>query len=430
MKTSIKTLAVLAVALSGAVGISSATSVTYNVDMSVQSALGNFHSGVDTVMVAGTFCNWQPTNTLTQVGSSSVYTLTFNDTADGVGVFENHKFIINPNGTSTGNSLNWESIANRFFPVPATATNLPTVFFNDVTNVPTSTVNITFQVDMQIAVLQNHFTQGSDYVEAMGSFNNWANTGVILTNVPGTTNYAGVFSSSSLSLGTPVNYKYAINGSGGTWEGNVGTGGGQNRIVTVTNDTQTFPLDYWNNVTDPNLSYVVNFAVHVAVEDAYGVFTPGNDAVFVNGTWDWNGDAMQLTQVGSSDLYTGAVSLAYSPGTTVDYKYTFDAGLTWENNGVGPGGAANHQFSLSGDTNLPSDYFNNYANLGPVTITGPAGGQTIVFWQSGTNANNRMWLQSAASLSGAWSDVPNSTGQSSVTNNFGPAPVFFRVTGP
>ena len=423
-------LTALTAALSGAVGISSATSVTYNVDLSVQTSLGNFHPGVDTVMVAGTFCNWQPTNTLAQVGSSSVYSLTFNDTADAVGAFENHKFIINPNGTSTGNSLNWESIANRFFQVPATATNLPAVFFNDQTNVPSSNITITFQVDMQIAAQQGLFNPVSDYVETMGSFNNWATTGVILTNVPGTTNYAGVLTSSSLDIGTAVNYKYTIDGSGGTWEGNVGTGGGQNRIVTVTNTTQTFPFDYWNNVTNPGLSYVVNFAANVAVEDAYGVFTPGSDSVFVNGDWNWSGAAMQLTQVGSSDLYTGAVSLAYSPGTTVNYKYTIDGGLIWENNGVGPGGAANHQFSLNGDTNLPSDYFNNFADLGPVTIIGPTGGQTIVSWQSGTNVNNRMWLQSATSLSGAWSDVPNSTGQSSVTNNFGPAPVFFRVTGP
>ena len=228
----------LAVVLFGTTGSVMATSITYNVNMSVQTALGNFHPGVDTVLVGGTFCNWTTTNVMTQTSDANVYTLTFNDTADAVGAYENHKFIIDPNGNSSGTSLNWESIGNRYFPVPATATNMAAVYFNDVSNTPSTTISITFQVDMQIAAIQGAFSPGSDYVDAFGSFNNWSTTGVLLTNVPGTTNYTGTFTTTSLTTNTVVNYKYAIDGNGGTWEGNVGPGGAQNRSVTITNTTQ------------------------------------------------------------------------------------------------------------------------------------------------------------------------------------------------
>ena len=429
MITKLKTMAAVVAALFAAAGLSSAVSVTYNVDMSVQTALGNFHPGVDTVQVSGTFCNWTTTNVMTVTADTNVYSLTFNDSADAVGAYENHKFIINPNGNSTGSALNWESISDRYFQVPAGGTNLATVYFNDVSNVPTTSVSITFQLNMSIAIQQGAFTMGADYVDAFGSFNNWATTGVLLTNVPGTSNYLGTFTTTALATNTVVNYKYAINGYGGTWEGNVGPGGAQNRSVTITNVTQTFPLDYWNNVTNANLSFVVGFQVSMAAEDAFGIFTPGTDSVFVNGDWDWSGYAMQLSQVGSSDLYTGAVTLAYSPGTTVNYKYTIDGGLIWENNGVGPGGAQNHLFTLNTDTNLPADYFNDYSNLGPVAISGSPG-QTVLYWATGTNVNNRITLQSSTNLVSGWSNVANSSGQSSITNDFGSGPAYFRLIGP
>ncbi|MGA2247625.1 MAG: hypothetical protein ABSH48_21775, partial [Verrucomicrobiota bacterium] len=403
MKTGIKTLAALAAAIFTVTGVASAVSVTYDVDLSVQTALGNFDPATDTVLVSGTFCDWTTTNVMTATADPNVYSLTFNDTADATGAYENHKFIIDSAGT-----LNWESIANRYFPVPAGATNLPVVFFNDLSNLPTSTISLTFQLDLQVAIQQGLFDPGSDYVDAFGSFNNWAETGILLTNVPGTSNYIGTFSTTSLVTNTVVNYKYAIDGYGGTWEGNVGAGGTANRSVTITNVNQTFPLDYWNNVTNANLSFTVGFEVNLGVEDAFGVFTPGSDTVFVNGDWNWSGSAMQLMPVGSSELYTGAVTLAYSQGTTINYKYTIDGGLIWENNGVGPGGAQNHQFILN-RTNLPMDYFNNYSNLGPLTISGPPG-QIALYWAAGTNVNNLIWLQTATNLLGTWSDVPNSQG--------------------
>jgi hypothetical protein len=200
-------------------------------------------------------------------------------------------------------------------------------------------------------------------------------------------------------------------------------------MFTLTSTNEVLPLNLWNNVTNANLSYAVTFQVNMLVEYLMGLFTPGSDYLYVNGDWDWTGTADQLTQTANPYVYTGTVALAFSPGTLINYKYDLNGGLTWENDGVGPGGAQNRQFTLIGVTNLPGDNFNNYVDLGPVNIS-RSGVQTALSWVSGTNAPNHIRLQNATNLLGGWVDVPNTQGQSGVTNNFGPGSQFFRLIGP
>ena len=433
MKRIKQKLGLAAALVAGSVAVATADPVVFNVNMSVQAALGNFNAASGAgVRLLGLGGDW--TTGIAMVPSAAntnIYTVTNSLT---VGTWPTYKFVITP----ASGSWIWESPAstgggNRYFStaVPAGGTNVPVVFFSDNTNMPSYTVQVTFQVDMQIAIQQGKFTIGSDYVDVFGGFNNWSQTGILLTNVPGTSNYVAVLTTTALSTNTDYTYKFAIDGYGGTWEGNVGPANDlANRHFTLTNTVQTLPLVYWNNITNANFSFLVGFQVNMSVEDAYGIFAPGSDVVFVNGDWaSFSGSDAQLTQVGSSDLYTGAVVVALSPGTTVNYKYTIDGGLTWENDGVGPGGARNHQFLLNTATNLPLDYFDNYSNLGPVTISGPMG-QTVLYWLSGTNANNRIQLQAATNLMSGWTNVANTQGQSSITNNFGAGPVYFRLTGP
>ncbi len=432
MKIKNNALGLLASILLGAAASASAAPVTFNVNMSVQAALGNFNpANGDTVLVAGNWDGWATTNVMTLTATPNVYAFTTNLTG---GSYPNYEFVIDPGGDSSGNTLQWEVPASfgggdRWFEVPAGGTNLPTVYFSDDANVPTYPVQITFQVNMAPAIAQNIFTIGSDYVDVFGSFNNWASTGVLLTNVPGTSNYVGTLVTTSLTTNdTLVNYKYAIDGSGGTWEGNVGANGAANRALYVTNAAQVLPPDSWDNITNLNVSYNVQFEVNMIVEDALGNFNAGSDSVYVAGDWNWNSTALQLTPSDNIYVYTGAVAMVYSPGTVVDYKYVIN-GYTWENNGVGPGGANNHQLTLAGNTNLPTDYFDDYSDLGPLTVAA-SGTQMGLTWASGTNANNNIWLQASTNLSSGWTNVDNTQGQSAFTNDFGPGPVFFRLTGP
>jgi hypothetical protein len=425
----------------GSALVAAADPVVFNVNLSVQTALGNFHPGTDTVLVAGNWDGWVTTHTLAVTANPDVYSITQNLAAAS---YPNYKFVINPNGNSTGNALNWEvpssfGGANRWFQVPASGgTNLPVVYFSDAANAPAQ-FQVTFQVNMAVAIAQGHFVIGADYVDAFGSWNNWLSTGgLLLTNVPGTSNYLGTLITTN-TLNSVLFYKYAIDGNGGTWEGNVGTNGTQNRSLTLASYLQVLPLDYWNNIFPATANTnAVTFSVDMLVEYALGNFDPiGNgDTLWVNGDWDWSGSAMQLVQTADPYVYTGTVALVYSPGTVVNYKYAMNGGVlanSWEMNGVGPGGGNNRQFVFPAGsaTNLPLDHFNNFTDLGPVTITPLSPGKTnVLAWASGTNANNHIRLQSSPGLSGGWVDVPNTQGQSSVTNSGGPGATFYRLIAP
>lgn len=119
--------------------------VTYQVNLSVQQAVGNFDPAAgDTVLVSGTFSttDWTTTSVLTpSAGDSNIYVGTFNNNV-ATGGTEQHKFIINPGGNSAAGQLIWESGANRTFQVTAGNQTLPVVYFDNVTNTPAVTNGI------------------------------------------------------------------------------------------------------------------------------------------------------------------------------------------------------------------------------------------------------------------------------------------------
>jgi arabinogalactan endo-1,4-beta-galactosidase len=116
-----------------------AVQVTYQVNLGVQIALGNFRPGIDTVFVSGTFSspNWISSSaasayTLTPIAANTnIYVISINLTAPP-GFNEQHKFVINPNNSYL--NLNWENVTgggNRFFQLAATNMALPVVYFSD-----------------------------------------------------------------------------------------------------------------------------------------------------------------------------------------------------------------------------------------------------------------------------------------------------------
>lgn len=136
----------VALFLSGVVWASlvaaNANQVTYQVNLGVQRAVGNFDpTAGDTVLVSGTFSttDWTTTSVLApSAGDSNIYVGTFNNNV-ATGGTEQHKFIINPGGNSAADQLLWESGANRTFQVTAGNQTLPAVYFDNVTNTPALT---------------------------------------------------------------------------------------------------------------------------------------------------------------------------------------------------------------------------------------------------------------------------------------------------
>jgi arabinogalactan endo-1,4-beta-galactosidase len=143
----------------------SANQVTYQVNMSLQRALGNFNpAGGDTVLVAGTFSvtNWATIFVLApSPADSNVYTGAFSNSV-AVGSYENHKFIIDPGGRSPAGQLNWETGNNRFFQVTAADQTLPAVYFNNITNLPAVAVT-SFLAGADVSLLSFFESNGIAY---------------------------------------------------------------------------------------------------------------------------------------------------------------------------------------------------------------------------------------------------------------------------
>src|SRR6516162_8118400 len=134
---------VTAVLLAGTLLTASGNQITYQINMGVQRTLGNFNPAAgDTIVVSGTFSttDWTTTSVLSPAGgATNIYVGTFsNDVSSGS--FEQHKFIINPHGNSSGAQLIWESGNNRSFQVAGTNQTLPVVYFNNVTNASSTVV--------------------------------------------------------------------------------------------------------------------------------------------------------------------------------------------------------------------------------------------------------------------------------------------------
>lgn len=428
--------------LLGTVGVASANTVTYRINMSVQTALGNFNPGTDRVLVAGNFTtpDWIAPATTAFVltndpGNPDIYQNTF--TSDiAVAGWENHKFIIDVGGTAT--ALNWETIADRFFQVAVADEVLPVVYYNDVSNPNTLVATqVTFSVNMAVQDALGNFDPATDFVYVAGdAFNNNWNAGAqVLTNsLVDPEIWTGTFEITN-TVGATVNYKFIMNTflAGAVWENNgVGPGGAQNRQFIFTNETTNLPEVYFNNITPTStlVATQVTFKVNLAAQIARGEFDPNFGTVTVAGDAfnnNWSAVAQPLTQTPTnSSVWSGTFEITNTVGAQVNYKYVL-SGATWENDGVGPNGIQNRQFAFTNEaTVLPDVHFNNLGNLGALTISPVAAGQVTLNWTGGPLIR----VQTNAPLTGTWGDVPETLGASTANVSVGSGNVYFRLIGP
>jgi hypothetical protein len=428
-----------------ALAASASIQVTYNVDMSVQRQLGNFHpANGDTVFVSGNFATtngaWLQTaadgstNYILTAGAgvlSNIYSGTFTVTNE-VGTFENHQFVMNPGGNFS--ALTWEPNivggGNRFYPVPSVNTNLPAVFFNDVSNATQLVVSpVTFSVNMSVQTSMGNFDRVNDLVLVAGDFNGFtATSGTLLTD-----NGNNVWTNTCLvtnTVGAAENYKFLFLPFSGTpasvWEvdGLGPTNAPMNRQFILPAQATNIPVAYFSNVTNPPSYANVTFNVNMAVQHARGTFTPGVDSVSVAGNPlnNWTTGIFVLTQSPTNaDLYVGTFSVT-NVGSTTSFKYVDS------NTGIGNGGwetTPNRTTMVpQSGTNLPVVFWNNTANLGNLSVSNNAG-VAVLKWTAGPNVR----LQSSTSLSSGWGTVANTQGSNSATININ-GKQFFRLNGP
>jgi hypothetical protein len=401
--------------------------MTFQVNMSIQIALGNFNATSDTVSVAGDPINaWSTTDSpLTPTTQDpNIWAGTFEVTGTS-GATGQYKFVIlNSSGAVwEGNVGSGGGNANRTFTLADTDQVLPVVFFNNITTGTSVSTEVTFQVNMSVQIELGSFDADTGVVSVAGEFNAWNTSDFGLTRSTsnpdlwvGTRTLTGAANSS-------VSYKFVMNGA--TWEGNVGPDGAQNRSLILTNKPLVLPAEFFNNQGVVPKIIPLTFQVNLAVPIAQGSFDPETGTVSVAGDLlnSWSASASVLTRsTVDSNLWTGAFEVNSSAGVAMLFKFVLNDGATWES-------IDNRTYTIAtGDAQtLPVLYFNNINNLGRLSQSATANGQCTLTWTAGP----RIRLQSASGLEGAtWQDVPNTLGQGSATVGVNSGQAFYQLIGP
>jgi len=378
----------------------SSTLITFSVDEASNIANGTFSppppvgTGTNAVYARGTFNNWGAYLQLTNVGGTTVYTNTVNDTVDANG--GNLSYIYHDDVNGDEGPADWANRASLMPTNSGASLVLPTPYFNDMG--PATSANVTFQVDMseQIELGSFHPSSG-DTVVIAGSFQGWApaagapwvltnNPSILVTNnnfsppvvesnvytatIPITLNarYSGL-----ATVNCAENFKYVIMPEY-NWESpsypNADSGG--NRFFTEGN--QTLPLVNFNDAPYAPLANVtLNLDMSgVALYDANYV----SNSVTAWGSFNgWaNGVSMSNNPAASNpQLYSAFVTMAEGSAFILQYRYTNssyggwvydyaqDGGPNWVNNN-------NYRRIINLpitpsilNTNFPAVYFNDLA---------------------------------------------------------------------
>jgi len=346
MKTKLTQYALLSGLWLAVAGLSSAPASTmlfFSVDMATNLNNGSFNpappdgTGTDVLAVGGTFNGWSALQ-LFRNGTSTVFTNSFNDTADANGYVVSYRFKINGNYESTAS---WD---NRAAQLPATSGAslvLPTPYYGDVG--PGQIVNVTFQVDMSEEIQLGHFTPGVDQVDIRGSFNGWGNSGANLVHDPSIllTNAGGIVTSNVYTLTVPITSGAQVPGVPATnafmeWKAVEDVGGNsnwENPGPTTSNDAHN---RFWCNNTNQVLPVVsfsdLPYAPLAQVKlnlDMSGVvkYDPNYvpNSVTVWGTFNnWAGGvALTNNPAGAnSNLFSATIAMPEGAGIIYQFRYT------------------------------------------------------------------------------------------------------------
>ena len=332
--------------------------VTFQVDMSVQKAKGNFDPATDVVTVPGGFNNWlnePPANTdkvMDDPDNDLIYTKTIAVTPNTA--YE-YKYNI---------GLGWngkdENTGNRRDSIGSADTTLAVVFFNNESSVPAGPVNVTFQVDMSVQKAKGKFDPAADVVTVPGGFNNWlneppANTDKVMDDADNDLVYTKTISMD------PGNYEYKYN-IGLGWDGRDELGGKPNRKITVGNSDTTLAVDFFNNELPPSGNPVpVIFNVDMRFLVRNSQLDPTADQVLVAGNFNgWGTAATPMDDADGDTVYTVQIDTIKS-GSQLFFKFIYNKGgaITWESDDVGQNGTTNRFFFVEDSNNVITAFWDN-----------------------------------------------------------------------
>ncbi len=314
------------------------TTVTFNVNMTVQIADSSFAVGTDKVYLAGSFNNWSSnTLELADPDSDEIYSVAVPDLVPGTRLF--FKYI---NNTST-----WEDDPNREYVVQ------PNGSFTDYWNTDLGggiTIPLYFTCNMELEIVAGRFNPVTDVLSARGSFNGWSSDATLMTPSVGDPNiYEGV-ANFAVFPDDVINYKYAyVTTTGTNWEN------GDNYTYTITN---TDIINGWANLghsfNNADLSTVthqptiIKFVVYMTgainaiteqpfpVIENVGICGNANPLTWPDGGWP-NADSSKVIFLNDSGLYGDVLAgdgywskeiiFPIFTNLNIEYKYCANWGL-------------------------------------------------------------------------------------------------------
>jgi hypothetical protein len=450
-------------------GAPATNNVTFNVDLSQQIALGNFHPATDQLVVRGLFNGWSGTAfALTndpnivrtnQYGlvTSNVWVGNFPISGSPAGA-DAYKYVMTTTGGDQWDSpsgANADGGGNRYF--ANVAQTLPLVNFSDAPYAPLAT--LTFSVDMSVVSLTDtNFNPAS--VVMWGDFNGWTG-GLAMTNDPAApnTNIYTISSPISSGVGSTINYqfRYTQLSSGTTVYDhlNGANGGNNNRQYSVVSSTNVPPVVFNDAKLDDYLTRPTPVFFSVDMSGAVGtdthVFNPSQDNVYINGQfanwYAWAGGinpapappGYQMIEQGLSTIYTNTIIMPAGTPVSFAYKYGMDASAANGGPADNEAGFAQNHFRVVRSTAMnpypmPPDTFGNQygepffssantagANL---AVGAPTAGKIPVTWLGRPGAH----LQVTTNLTGAWQDLNETDGTNWVSGSNNPTNGFVSQT--
>lgn len=183
--------------------------------------------------------------------------------------------------------------------------------------------DVTFKVNMSVAVANNNFTPGTDVMNLAGSFNEWSTSANPMTDADNDNIWETVVS--GLEPGTRLYFKFVKNSDG--WEND------PNREYVVKGGNNMYEA-YYNDDLGGGIEVVLFFQADMEVEKLSGRFNPSTDTMTVRGGFNgWSGDDIMTPSATNTNLYEFETTFQVNPGDDINYKFAYvsPSGTTWEN---------------------------------------------------------------------------------------------------
>lgn len=177
--------------------------VTFQVNMSIQILEQKFDPKTDFVLVRGSFNQWTLVDTLVDSDGDSIYTkiIAFSDSL--VGQMIEFKYYYQHNGVEV-----WENDPRRTYVVPAGGGAVPLDYFDRDSQYDSPFVDVTFQVNMRMPMLEGRFDVLSDGVFVRGTFNNGVDESLYDTD--GDSIYTRTLSLPDSLVGKNIEYRFGF----------------------------------------------------------------------------------------------------------------------------------------------------------------------------------------------------------------------------